>query len=60
MHLLASLTPAELRELDQRMRTAQIVGAAVWPATWTRGPLNADITDVRREINAVYPFGGEA
>jgi hypothetical protein len=55
--LLEALTPAELRELDARMHAAQAEMSAAWPATWISSGINEDVTDTRREVNAVYPFG---
>jgi hypothetical protein len=51
------MTLAELVKLDQLMLEAQRTGSTVWPATFWSGPLNEDITGVRRDVNAVFPWG---
>ena len=53
----ADMTRYELATLDRLMFEAQQVGGAVWPGAFWSGGLNEDITGVRRDVNAVFPWG---
>ena len=50
------LEPEELHQLDERLYEAQAACRAVWPVS--QPGLYGDLTDARREVNAVFPWGG--
>jgi hypothetical protein len=56
----AAMTREELSALDKMMYEALQVGSTVWEATFRTGGLFADVVGVRRDVNAVFPWGGAA
>lgn len=52
--VLAPLTRAELAALDAQMYTSQAILHAVYGENWASSPLNDDVTDVRRDVNAEW------
>ena len=56
MGIFDGLDASELHELDVRLYEAQAVCRAVWPVS--QPGLYGELTDARREVNAVFPWGG--